>query len=148
MINLNGWVDIELVDSLTGEVKQERHSHNLITISGHAHVADQMADQGEAQMSHMAVGTGSGQTSGDNTLATELDRNTFQSGPTQLTGGNINKVQYVGFWDAGDATGAITEAGIFNDASAGSMLCYQSFAVINKGANDQLTITWTVEFTS
>ncbi len=33
MINLNGWVDIELVDSLTGEVKQERHSHNLITVS-------------------------------------------------------------------------------------------------------------------
>lgn len=107
-----------------------------------------MSDQGEAQMSYMAVGTGTGQTANDNTLATELDRNAFQSGPTQLTGADINKVQYVGFWDAGDATGAITEAGIFNHVSAGSMLCYQSFAVINKGASDQLTITWTVEFTS
>lgn len=148
MLNLKGWVDIVLVDSLTGSVIEERHDHNLITVSGHAHVADQMADQGESQMSHMAVGTGTGQTSNDNTLATELDRNALQSGPTQLSGADINKVQYVGFWDAGDGTGAITEAGIFNDASAGSMLCYQSFAVINKGASDQLTITWTVEFTS
>jgi hypothetical protein len=148
MIKIKGELDIVLADSLTKTVKIRRHMHNLITLSGHAHVADQMSDGSEAQMGYMAVGIGSGQSQSSNALANELDRNALQSGPTQLSPPDDAKVQYVGFWDAGDATGAITEAGIFNAASNGTMLCYQSFPVINKGTNDQLTITWTVEFTS
>lgn len=147
-IGLSGQIKIELVDTLTGIVKDYRTIHNLITISGHAHVADKMSSQVESALSYMAVGIGTGQTQTSTTLANELDRNIFQSGPTHLTGGDSGKVEYVAFWDAGDATGAITEAGIFNDVSEGIMFCYQSFAVINKGSSDKLTITWTVEYTS
>jgi len=45
---------------------------------------------------------------------------------------------------AGVGTGAVTEAGIFNASSAGTMLCRTTFSVINKAAADTLGITWTV----
>lgn len=45
---------------------------------------------------------------------------------------------------AGTATFSLTEAGIFNAASAGTMLCRTVFPVINKGVNDTMTVTWTV----
>ena len=41
-------------------------------------------------------------------------------------------------------TGAITEAGILNAASAGTLLCRTVFSVINKGASDSMTVTWTI----
>jgi hypothetical protein len=45
---------------------------------------------------------------------------------------------------AGTATGAITEAGIFNAATGGTMLCRTTFPVINKGSADSLAVTWVV----
>jgi len=141
---IKGKVEIELRGS-DGKVKEHRVLENLITEVGDAHVADQMSDQGEAQMSHMAVGTGSGQTASSTTLATELDRNALDS-LTQGAAGDDNDVIYVASWAAGDATGAITEAGIFNAGAAGTMLAYRDFAVINKGAADTLQITWTLTF--
>jgi hypothetical protein len=45
---------------------------------------------------------------------------------------------------AGTGTGAITEAGIFNASSSGTLLSHVVFSAINKGAADSLTITWTI----
>jgi len=126
-----------------GQIKTERAVENQIQDLGDAHVADQLSDQGNAAMSHMAVGTGTGQAVGDTTLATENDRNALDS-TTQGAAGDDNDVIYVCTWAPGDATAALTEAGIFNAAGAGVMLCYADFAAINKGALDTLVITWTL----
>lgn len=50
---------------------------------------------------------------------------------------------------AGTGTGAITEAGVFNvvTANTGTMLDRVTFSVINKGALDTLTITFTFTLT-
>ena len=45
---------------------------------------------------------------------------------------------------ATDGTGAITEAGIFNASTGGDMFARTKFAVVNKGAADSMTITWTI----
>ena len=45
---------------------------------------------------------------------------------------------------AGTGTGAITEAGILNASSSGTLLCRTVFSVVNKGSADAMTITWTV----
>ena len=127
-----------------GKIKELREFDNVFTDAGDAHVADQMeSTSGEAIMSHMAIGTVTTTlTAGDTKLGGELDRNALTSF-TQGAGADDNKVVYVGDWAAGDGTGAITEAGIFNAATAntGSMLCAQTFSVINKGASDTLQIT-------
>jgi len=142
-ITIKGKLHIQLFDK-DGNLKDERKIHNVITQSGDAWVADQLSDQGQSAMSHMAIGTGSNAAaSTDTALQTELDRNALTS-TTQGTGADDNDVIYVGNWAAGDGTGAITEAGIFNDSAAGTMLCRQVFAAINKGASDTLKITWTI----
>lgn len=126
-----------------GNVREMRELDNVFTDAGDAHVADQLASSpDEDAMSHMAVGTVTTTlTAGDTTLGGEEDRNALTSF-TQGTGANDNKVVYVGDWAAGDATGALTEAGIFNSSTGGTMLCAQTFSVINKGAADTLEITY------
>jgi len=132
-----------------GKIKELREFDNVFTDVGDAHVADQMASTpGEDVISDMSVGTVTTTlTAGDTQLGGEDDRNTLTSF-TQGAGGDYNKVVYIGDWAAGDATAAITEAGIFNahTADSGTMLCAQTFSVINKGAADTLQITWTVTF--
>lgn len=83
----------------------------------------------------MAVGTG---TPTGTALGTELDRNALTSKTR-----SSNVVTFVGDWAAGDGTGAITEAGIFDASSTGNMHSSASFSVVNKGASDSLSISWT-----
>jgi hypothetical protein len=91
-------------------------------------------------MSHMGIGTGTTAAAvGDTALETQAGRVSLTS--TTVTS---NSVAYVATFPAGTGTGAITEAGIFNASSGGTMLCRTVFSVINKGAADTLGITWTV----
>ena len=126
-----------------GSIKRELVTRNLVVNTGLYHIADQLSDKGEAAMSHMAVGTGTTPpAAGDTQLGNQLeDRHAFTS-KTQGSGSAANKVTYSAEWPAGHATGAITEAAIFNSDSAGQMLCRAVFAVINKGANDTMTLNW------
>ena len=52
---------------------------------------------------------------------------------------------YVTF-NAGEATGAITEAGLLNASSGGTLFDRVTFPVINKGALDIYNIDFTITF--
>lgn len=120
-----------------GCIKASRHVYNTVTSEGKNGIADNvLASPTLGKPTHMAVGTGS---PGANALGTEIDRNALTSKTR-----NTNVVTMVGDWAAGDATGAITEAGVFNASSSGNMWLSTSFAVVNKGANDTLNISWTL----
>jgi hypothetical protein len=121
-----------------GKVKETRVA-NTVTTAGKNGAADQiLASPSLGKPTHMAVGTG---TPTGTALGVELDRNALT---TKTRSGAV--VTMVGDWAAGDATGALTEAGQFDAASAGNMWVSASFAVINKGASDTLQITWTLTF--
>jgi len=140
-VRVIGKVEIE-IRGPDGELKCCETVPNLVVTTGLQHIADQMSDQGNAAMTHMAVGTGTTAAAASQTaLVTELDRNALDSTTQSGTG-----VIYVATWAAGDGTGALTEAGIFNQASAGVMLCRTVYSVKNKGAGDSMTLTWTVTF--
>ena len=143
---LKGHIKIELRDE-DGNVKQVIEKDNTFMAVGDAHVADQLdATPAEAAMGWMSVGSGdSAFTTASTTLNDEIDRNALDAGyPEQQAAAADNDVVYKAAWAAGDATGALVEAGIFNSSGAGSMLAASTFSVINKGASDTLTITWTV----
>lgn len=125
-----------------GELIADYEKKNTVTALGDAHVADQLSDQGNAAMSHMAVGTGTG---GTTTLNTETTRVALDS-TTQGTGGNDNDVIYVATFTGISAT--ITEAGVFNDVSAGTMFIYNASLSQLLTSGDTLEITWTVTFGS
>ncbi len=118
-----------------GNIKEQRKVWNTVTSAGKNGIADQLlASPTIGVPTHMAVGTG---TPSATALGTETDRNALTS-KTRST----NVVTFVGDWAAGDATAALTEAGVFNAASSGDMYLSTSFSVINKGANDTLNISW------
>jgi hypothetical protein len=91
----------------------------------------------------MALGSSTATaTAGQTALSSQLgSRELLDS--TTLTGSN-KAVAYVSSFEATEATGAVTEAGIFNASSGGDMLCRTVFSVVNKGADDTMSITWTV----
>jgi hypothetical protein len=89
----------------------------------------------------MAVGTDNTATAAGNTaLGVQLGSRVSLTSTTVTT----NQIAYVATFGVGVGTGALTEAGIFNASTSGTMLCRTVFAVINKGANDTMTITWTI----
>lgn len=127
-----------LAIAINGEVVKE--VPNLVVTAGKEYVASRMKDTTKNAMSHMAVGSGStSAAAGDTALGSELDRQALAS-----TTVSSNEITYVATFGAGDGTGAIAEAGLFNAASAGDMLCRTTFGVINKAASDSMTITWVV----
>lgn len=142
-INLKGSVRLTLVDSY-GNIKEDQE-HNLVVNAGLAYVASRIKDATTTAMSHMAIGTSSTAAASNQTaLVTEIARVAFTSSTIVTTTVTNDSVQYVGTFGAGVGTGAITEAGILNAASVGTMLSRVVFSVINKSANDSLTITWTI----
>jgi len=123
-----------------GNVKKEVIVPNIVVTDGKEYIASRMKDASATAMSHMAIGTGStAAAAGDAALGTEAGRVALTS--TTVTS---NAVAYVATFPAGTGTGAITEAGILNASSSGTLLCRTVFSVINKGAADTLGITWTV----
>jgi hypothetical protein len=134
-----GKLTVEIKDK-QGNVKETRELENLVVDDGLAFIASRMKDATATAMSHMAIGTGTvAAASGDSALGTEAARVALTS--TTVT---TNAVAYVCSFAAGTGTGAITEAGILNAASTGTLLCRTVFSVVNKGASDSMTITWTV----
>lgn len=128
---------------LTGPDGKVKHSsvHNTVTTAGKQGAADQiLAAPTLSKPTHMAIGTGSPAAT---LLGTELDRNALTS---KLRSGAV--VTMVADWAAGDGTGAITEAGLFDIATANTanMWASASFSVVNKAAADTLQITWTLTF--
>ena len=120
-----------------GRIKARRVIHNTVTTAGKNMIADRLlASPTLGVPTHMAIGTGTG---GTTALNTELDRNAL----TSKTRSNAVVTMQVD-WAAGDGTGAITEAGVFDASSAGNMHLYNSFAVVNKAAGDSLSIVWTI----
>ena len=131
--NLKGKLSIALNNEVVQEVD------NLVVTAGKNYVADRMKNNSTV-MGYMAVGTGTtAAAAGKTTLASDSDRNALTS--TTVTD---NEVAYVGTWAAGDASVAITEAGLFSASSGGTMLARTVFSAVNKGASDSLTITWTI----
>lgn len=154
MINDNFTLTGALTIAINDVVVQE--TKNLVVTVGKEWVASRLKDTAspytiKAEMSHMAIGTDTNPISthpvlaADTTLVTEDDRNTLT-----VDGGTVstNTITYACTWAANDpsstVTKAITEAGIFNAASAGDMFARTKFAVVNKAPADALTITWTI----
>jgi hypothetical protein len=142
-VKATGLVTFTLFDA-EGNVK-EQIDHNLVVDVGLAYIASRMKDATATAMSHMAVGTGTTAAADAQTaLVTESARVALTSTTIVTTSVTNDSIQYVATFNPGSGTAALTEAGLFNASSAGTMLARTVFPVINKGALDTLTITWKV----
>ena len=113
---------------------------NLVVNNGRALVASRLTGNTPAAVSHMALGASATPPAvGQTGLLDELGRVVLDS-----RGATAAVATFVGSFPPGTATGSIAEAGLFNDASAGTMFSRATFSPIPKGAEDAIDITWTV----
>lgn len=142
-LKLSGQLSIVLKDK-AGNVKDEREVKNLVVNKGLEYIASRMKDTSKGVMSHMGLGSGTTAAAAAQTdLVTLLGaREALDS--TTIAGSSNEKIVYVSAFEAGDATGAVTEAGIFNASTSGDMLCRTVFSVVNKAADDTMSVTWTI----
>jgi hypothetical protein len=118
-----------------------REGRNVITTAGKEALASLLnaaaATATTNTFKYLAIGTGvAAESAADTTLGTELTRNT---GTVSYITGAIYQVKAT--FATGIGTGAITEYGLFNSSTAGTMFSRDLETVINKGALDVLTAT-------
>ena len=139
-IRIKAITTLRLWDGATGRtlVYDVLDPGNLVVTAGLALVADQMLDTPAlAKPTYMAVGSGAvAPALADTALGTEIYRAAL--GSKTRSGAAVT---YFRSFTAGQGTGSLTEMGIFNMVSAGTMLCRQTFGTKTKGANDVLDIT-------
>lgn len=123
----------------TGAVIADFHVPNRVVTGGKGFIASRMTGT-PTPMSHMAIGSGTTVAAdGNTTLEAELGRAVIVSATT------VDAVTtYTATFAMGVGTGAVTEAGVFNASTGGTMLCRTTFPVVNKGADDTMSITWTI----
>ena len=142
-LKLSGQLNIVLKDK-AGNIKDKREVKNLVVNKGLEYITSRMKDTSKNVMSHMGLGSGTTAAAASQTDLVTLLGSREALDSTTISGSNNEKVVYVSSFEAGDATGAVTEAGIFNAASGGDMLCRTVFSVVNKAADDTMSITWTI----
>jgi len=123
---------------------------NLITNAGFALIAGRINGSGTpAAATYIAVGTG---TTAANVADTTLETETAASGLSRANGSvslvtttvtNDTAQIVVTFTVTG--TVAVTESGVLNAASTGTLLCRQVFSAINVVNGDSLQITWKIK---
>ncbi len=137
-----------------GRLLDERDSGwkaNTLTNAGFAEVAGLItADVGGTPFDYIAIGTG---TTAPAATDTALAAETHRIGGAAVTGSRVttavtnDTMQLVGTFSGYTGTEAVTESGVFNAATGGTLLCRQTFAAlnINWDAGDSLQVTWKVQ---
>lgn len=136
---LVGHLNITLRDD-AGVVKSSLDIPNLIVQVGKNFMATAVITSSTSPFTNIAIGTNATAPAlGDTTLGTETARVVFAT-----SGTSTNVVTMTANFVGGVGTGTLTEAGIFNAASAGVMLSHVTYGAIVKGATDTLAVTWTI----
>lgn len=142
-VALYGSWRIERHSPVGGQMRlvEVREGLNIITTAGKEALASFLnaAASGATTntFKYMAIGTGTGaESASDTALGTETARHT---GTVSYVSGGIYQVKAT--FATGVGTGAITEYGLLNSNTAGTMFSRDVESVINKGASDTLTAT-------
>jgi hypothetical protein len=142
-LNIRGDIELTLIDSITGEIKFKLQKKNLIVNTGKAFIISRMKDTTSGAMTHIGIGSGTVDPAlGDTSLGNQVARNAMTTSGGVVSG---NSITYSVTFGAGVGTNAaLSEAGIFNAATGGTMLSRVEFSPVGKGASDILTIDWTI----
>lgn len=145
---INRWY-APLVSPFLGYWSSTKKVRNLVTTVGKALAAGRLMGSGApAAATYIAVGTGTtAAAAGDTTLQTE----TATSGLSRVAGTaslvtttTTNDTAQLTTTFTVSGTVAVTESGVLNASSSGTLLCRQVFSAINVVSGDSLAVTWKV----
>lgn len=137
------------VPFLTGTYAFDKNISNLVTNAGKASVAGLLTGDVTNFFDYIAVGTG---TTAANVADTTLETESATAGLSRATSTNSQVTTDVTndtaqFVKSFSVTGsvAVTESGVLDASSAGTLLCRQVFSAINVVNGDTLQITWKID---
>lgn len=114
---------------------------NLFTDDGLAYLAARAAGEAVDVISHMALGTGTTPAAGtDKVLVAEIAGSRV---PVTVSGTGAQRL-YTATFGQGMGSGPVTEAGLFNASTNGTLTNRSVFGVKNKDPDDVFTINWTL----
>ncbi len=144
-----GLASPNLTSGLFGHFTSKMVISNLITTVGVSGIAARINGSGSpAAYTYIALGTG---TTGAADADTQLEAEITTSGGARAsasvslvttdTAGDTAQLQNTFNFTTG-GTFAITESGVLNSASTGTLLARQVFSAINVASGDSLQVTW------
>lgn len=147
-MGLKGKVTVRVLDKY-GNVKDEETFDNLVVNAGKAAIAGLIIGTGTA-FGYIAIGTGTtAESATDTALVTEIARKAATTSQVTTTVTNDTARFEATFSSADGLTGtaAVTEYGLFNAPTAGTMLSRVVKAAKNMdwGAGEQLQVIWDVK---
>jgi hypothetical protein len=144
-IKLKGALELVL-KNLNGEVVETVRQNNVVVTTGRVWVLKQIASSlmtTNQSISYLAVGTSTtSPTTADTALGNEYARKQISS---FITDGLTSTVPY---WRAqvlfasNEANTTLSEAGLFNSSSGGTMLARATFGTINKTTSNTLEVNY------
>lgn len=145
---INAWFG-PLVSPFLGRWVTEKRVRNLVTTVGKALVAGRLNASGApAAATYIAVGTGAtAANAADTTLGTETSTSGLArvaATASLVTTTTTNDTAQLTTTFSVSGTVAVTESGVLNAASSGTLLCRQVFSAINVVSGDSLAITWKI----
>jgi hypothetical protein len=135
------------VPFILGQWSTVKSLSNLVVSAGKAGAASRInGSGGEAAFTYIALGTGTGAAAaGDTVLGTELATSGLSranSTASRVTTTVTNDTAQLQNTFTVTGTQAVTESGVLNAASTGTLLARQVFSAINVVNGDSLQITW------
>lgn len=122
------------------QLVQEIEHHNMIVHVGKQFIINRIVSASMTPVNHMAIGVGTtSPVSSDTGLEVEVARL-----PIPVPSIDDVTINFTGIFPPASGTGDITEAGLFNASSAGTMLARTSFPAVQKEAGDSIAISWYV----
>ena len=146
---INRWY-APYISPLLGNWATSKNVRNLITNAGFAGSAGRLMGSGSpAAFTYIAVGTGTTSASASDTA---LQTESSTSGLSR-TSGTVSLVTTTVTNDTAQVTNtfsvtgtvAVTESGVLNASSSGTLLCHQVFSAINVASGDSLAVTWKIQ---
>lgn len=147
------WIDSKyasIMSPFMGRWGLVKNLSNLITSAGKAGAASRLNGSGAAAaFTYIAVGTGA---TAANVSDTTLQTETAASGLTRAnstaslvtTSVTNDTAQLLNTFSV-TGTVAVTESGVLNASSSGTLLCRQVFSAVNVVNGDSLQITWKIQ---
>jgi len=141
------WLRIPFI---TGVWSDSRLISNLVVSAGAAGVASRINGAGsEAAFTYIAVGIGTtAAAAGNTTLESEIvDSGLARAAATasRVTTDVTNDTAQLLYTFSVTGTKAVTESGVLNAASAGTLLARQVFSAVNVVNGDSLQVTWKLD---
>lgn len=137
---IKGYVTMLLFDD-EGNLKETKDFRNLVVDLGQEGAQERISLVGTGVLpaNYIRLGT---ETGAPGATDSRLDGDVGEPKSAAYTRLGVGSWKLVATWGTGEAVTGLTESGVFFGSFTGSMLCRQTFSVINKQSADTLEVTW------